>query len=55
MFLQVRDNYLQSIDNIQQADADAVFLSQMMTNSSTRYIIDTCEAYNNYKYANCYV
>ena len=32
--LQLRDNYLQIIDNIQQADAGEVLTSQTATNSS---------------------
>ena len=36
LYVQVRDNYLQTIDNIQQADEDAVFESQQEQNSSTR-------------------
>ena len=33
--MQLRDNYLQIIDNIQQADPEKVLTSQMETNSST--------------------
>ena len=36
--IQVRDNYLQTINNIQQADADVIYESQLAMNSSTRYV-----------------
>ncbi|XP_064387685.1 adhesion G-protein coupled receptor G6-like [Halichondria panicea] len=35
---EVRDNYLQTINNIQQADADVIYESQMVMNSSTRIL-----------------
>ena len=34
-FVQVRDNYLQIIDNIQNADAEVIFKSQTEGNSSS--------------------
>ena len=34
--IKVRQNYLQAIDNIQQADATVVLESQVKTNSSSR-------------------
>ena len=36
--VQVRDNYLQTINNIQQADVDVVYETQLAMNSSTRYV-----------------
>ncbi len=38
MSMQVRDNYLQTINNIQLADAEAIYQSQLAMNSSIRYI-----------------
>ena len=35
--LKVRQNYLQAIDNIQQAPAEVVFESQAQTSSSSKY------------------
>ena len=35
--LKVRQNYLQAIDNIQQAPAEVVFESQAQTRSSSKY------------------
>ncbi|XP_064387511.1 uncharacterized protein LOC135335851 isoform X2 [Halichondria panicea] len=35
---EVRDNYLQTINNIQQADADVIYESQLAMNSSTRIL-----------------
>ncbi len=36
----MRDNYLQTINNIQLADADVIYKSQLAMNSSIRYIIE---------------
>ena len=36
-FIQIRQNYLQAIDNIQQAPTDVVLESQTQTSSSSRY------------------
>ncbi len=38
LHVKVRDNYLQAINNIQQADADVIYESQLAMNSSTRYV-----------------
>ena len=38
MYVQVRDNYLLTIDNIQQADADVIVESQVTMNTTLRQV-----------------
>lgn len=40
VFDQVRSNYLEIIDNIQQADPEEVLMSQTVTRSSQRYMYE---------------
>ena len=42
----MRDNYLQTINNIQQANADVIYESQMAMKSSTKYVANTLECYH---------
>ena len=37
IFLKVRDNYLTTIDNLQQVDRDVIFDSETQNRSSSRY------------------